>query len=71
MFGIEGPWPHPQGRRRGLTTFRALWPELRLVLEEARRSSAPLDWARPEEDARVTRWAEVTASGQGFDRESA
>jgi hypothetical protein len=58
------------GRRRGLTTFKALWPELRLSLLELQQS-ARLDWVEPHEDARVTRWARLGANDRLLDRKTA
>jgi hypothetical protein len=67
MFISSTPSATWHGRRRGLTTFKALWPELLLELQ----ASAPLDWVQPHEDARVTRWARLAANDQLLDRESA
>ncbi len=70
MFRFDTTSSTRPGRRRGLTTFKALWPGLRLsLLEEQRR--AQLDWVKPHEDARVTRWAHLAAGGRLLDRESA
>jgi hypothetical protein len=71
MFPFDMAQVGLPGRRRGLTTFKALWPELRLILEEARQRRAPLDWARPHEDARTTRWACLAANDRLQDRGTA
>jgi hypothetical protein len=63
----RGSWP---GRRRGLTTFRALWPEVRLSLVEL-QEAARLDWVEPHEDARVSRWAHLAANDHLLGRETA
>jgi len=55
------------GRRRGLTTFRALWPELRLGLIEL-QDQTPLDWVKPHEDARVLRSAYLAANDRLLER---
>ena len=58
------------GRRRGLTTFRALWPDLRFSLIEL-QERAQLDWVKPQEDPRLSRWAHLAAKDRLLDRETA
>ena len=58
------------GRRRGLTTFRALWPDLRFSLIEL-QARAQLDWVKPREDPRLSRWAHLLANDRLLDRETA